>query len=160
MNRQKLFRKLFRFREDIRSHSSKIWCGGNPNFFFRYGSFQSFKLLLFDVLSHSNTFFAWLFLQSLWEALKVFKKCRKSLRNHFCLFIWGPGRIFKAKKLSKISWHCSFKLWWLPKIESARWRLIGSAPDYWGSGLGFESSISHSGKLWGQTESLCTYTVL
>ena len=37
-------------------------------------------------------------------------KKRKRLRNRFCLFIWGPGRIFQAKKivenLVSLSRHC------------------------------------------------------
>ena len=41
MNRQKRFRELFRFREDIRSRT--------PEFIFRYGGFQVFKFLLIDV---------------------------------------------------------------------------------------------------------------
>ena len=42
------------------------------------------------------------------------------------------------------------------KIEM--WWLIGSSPDYWGSGSGFESGISHSGKTL-RTGRVTVYTV-
>ena len=34
---------------------------------------------------------------------------RKTLRNRFSWIIWGPGRVFCRKNVSKISWHCPFK---------------------------------------------------
>ena len=37
------------------------------------------------------------------------------------------------------------------------WWLIGSAPDFWGSGPGFESGISHSGKNSEDRQSPCVY---
>ena len=39
---------------------------------------------------------------------------RNISQNHFCLFIWGPGEVFWSTKVSKISWHCPFKLGFCP----------------------------------------------
>ena len=39
--------------------------------------------------------------------LWISSRKRKSSRNCFYLFIWGPG----WKKCSKISWHSPFKIW-------------------------------------------------
>ena len=48
------------------------------------------------------------------------KKCNLIFsRNRFGLFIWGPDKMFWAKKWSKVSWHCPFNIEKYLKLDSS-----------------------------------------
>ena len=84
MNRRKRCHELFRFREDIRSESSKITCQRSQRL--RHANFSIdtdifiFLNYCYWVCKHTQVpLFTWLFLQNLWVALKNFRKCSRIL---------------------------------------------------------------------------------
>ena len=74
------------------------------------------------------------------ETMAMMKKALEDQDLHSYLMCQPLGRSYCAEQTPLTHhWSSSVRALWLEM-----WRLIGSAPDFWGRGLRFESDIAHN----------------